>query len=202
MNPAITALRNDLIHHDGPRISTMRNYRFAILPYDPTEEYKLRAHIEQLTTELQNAGWITLNLDLQKIFLARVHSMGPEWRTRVADMERRMNTLESSRGLNYLKGKIEPLLEGPTGIAADCARIITAQAAQHPDKADRMIVFISRAGALYPFFRNSALLKHLDGHTQNIPVVLLYPGERRGDTGLSFMGILNPDNDYRPRIYT
>jgi hypothetical protein len=33
------------------------------------------------------------------------------------------------------------------------------------------------------------------------PVVLLYPGERRGTTGLSFMGMLNSDNDYRPRIY-
>ena len=34
-----------------------------------------------------------------------------------------------------------------------------------------------------------------------MPVVLLYPGERRGPTGLSFMGRLDPDNDYRPRIY-
>ena len=49
--------------------------------------------------------------------------------------------------------------------------------------------------------RTSALLKHLDGRTRNVPVVLLYPGERRGDTGLSFMGIINPDSDYRPRIY-
>jgi hypothetical protein len=30
---------------------------------------------------------------------------------------------------------------------------------------------------------------------------LLYPGERRGPTGLSFMGELDPDTDYRPRIY-
>jgi len=32
-------------------------------------------------------------------------------------------------------------------------------------------------------------------------VVLLYPGERRGEAGLSFMGELAPDRDYRPRIY-
>ena len=31
--------------------------------------------------------------------------------------------------------------------------------------------------------------------------VLLYPGEQRGDKGLSFMGMLNADSDYRPRIY-
>jgi hypothetical protein len=63
------------------------------------------------------------------------------------------------------------------------------------------LALIGRAGALYPFFRSSALLRHLDGKTRNVPVVLLYPGERRGSTGLSYMGMLNPDNDYRPRIY-
>ena len=32
-------------------------------------------------------------------------------------------------------------------------------------------------------------------------LVLLYPGERRGNSALSFMGMLDPDSDYRPRIY-
>jgi len=54
---------------------------------------------------------------------------------------------------------------------------------------------------VYPFSRTSALLKHVDGHTKNVPVVLLYPGKVVGETGLSFMGVLAPDRDYRPRIY-
>jgi hypothetical protein len=66
---------------------------------------------------------------------------------------------------------------------------------------DRTLVLVGRSGALYPFFRTSALLKHIDGKTRNIPVVLLYPGERRDVTELSFMGELQPDRDYRPRIY-
>ena len=116
------------------------------------------------------------------------------------DMERRTAGISPQRGLNYLKSKLAPLIEGPTGLAADCSRIICNYAEQHPDKGNRTLALIGRAGALYPFFRSSALLRHLDGHTHNVPVVLLYPGERRGATGLSFMGILNPDNDYRPRI--
>ena len=60
---------------------------------------------------------------------------------------------------------------------------------------------MGRAGALYPFFRTSALLKHVAGHTKNVPVVLLYPGTLVGETGLSFMGVLPADRDYRPRIY-
>ncbi|HQZ69299.1 MAG TPA: DUF1788 domain-containing protein, partial [Planctomycetaceae bacterium] len=99
------------------------------------------------------------------------------------------------------QSRLAPLIEGPEGIAADCSRIICEYADQNPDKLDRTLAVIGRAGALYPFFRSSALLRHLDGRTRNVPVVLLYPGERRGEKGLSFMGVLEPDSDYRPRIY-
>src|SRR5690606_24193586 len=104
-------------------------------------------------------------------------------------------------GLGYLKAKVAPFIEGPEGIAADCSRVIREHVQRHPDDVDRTLAIIGRAGALYPFFRSSALLKHLDGRTESVPVVLLYPGERRGHTGLSFMGELEPDHDYRPRIY-
>ena len=73
-----------------------------------------------------------------------------------------------------------------------------------PDRIDRTVALIGRAGALYPFFRSSALLRNLDQKTRNVPVVLLYPGEcvpRNDHVGLSFMGILDADHDYRPRIY-
>ena len=75
----------------------------------------------------------------------------------------------------------------------------------HPEPTiDRSLILIGRAGALHPFYRSSALLKHIDGKTRNLPVVLLYPGERPDPTGsgLSFMGELPSDRDYRPRIYS
>ncbi|MCC6559681.1 MAG: DUF1788 domain-containing protein, partial [Polyangiaceae bacterium] len=87
------------------------------------------------------------------------------------------------------------------GLAADVARVVGDFADRHPEHVDRALVLIGRAGALYPFFRTSALLKHIDGRTRNLPVVLLYPGKRRDVTALSFMGELEPDRDYRPRIY-
>jgi Domain of unknown function (DUF1788) len=201
LQDAFTALRRDLIHEDGPRISTMRNYRFAIVQYDPSEEFKLRDEVQRLTSDLVANGWMVMPISLQKLFLDRVRAQGPEWVERVVAMEERMADIESARGLNYLKSKISPLIEGPNGIATDCSRLICEYADKHPDTIDRTVAFIGRAGALYPFLRTSALLRHLDGRTRNVPVVLLYPGERQGATGLRFMGILNPDNDYRPRIY-
>ena len=198
---AFAALRRDLIHEDGPRISTMRNYRFAIMQYAPKEEFELRGEVQGLTADLVANGWMVMSISLQKVLLDRVRAQGPEWVDRVVQMEERMAGIELERGLNYLKSKLSPLVEGPDGIAADCSRLICDYADKHPDTVDRTVAFIGRAGALYPFIRSSALLRHLDGRTRNVPVVLLYPGERRGPSGLSFMGMLSPDNDYRPRIY-
>ncbi len=198
---AIAALRADLIHDDGPRISTMRNYRFAIVPYDPRQEFALRKEVNGLTSELVANGWVVLSISLHKLLLDRVRAQGDDWADRVIAMEKRLAATSPERAQNYLEGKLSPLIEGLDGIAADCSRIITDFAAQHPDKADRTLALVGRAGALYPFFRSSALLRHLDGRTANVPVVLLYPGNRLGPTGLSFMGKVDADNDYRPRIY-
>ena len=201
LQEAISALRTDLIHEDGPRISTMRNYRFAILQYSPEDEFKLRAEVQKLSTELISNGWVVLSISLHKLLLDRVRAQGDEWVQRVIKMECQVSQHERQRGLNYLQSKLAPLIEGPTGLAADCSRIICEHADRHPDRADRTLAMIGRAGAIYPFYRSSALLKHLDGHTRQVPVVLLYPGQRRGKSGLSFMSILAADGDYRPRIY-
>ena len=198
---AFAALREDLIHEDGPRISTMRNYRFAIVPYHPSEEFKLRREVSRLSTDLKANGWVVLSISLQKLLLDRVRAMGDDIVERIIERERSLSARNPERGLGYLADKLAPHIEGPDGIAADAARVIGEHVDAHPDSIDRTLALIGRAGALYPFFRSSALLKHLDGRTRNVPVVLLYPGEQRPEGGLSFMGELNPDRDYRPRIY-
>ena len=198
---AFAALRQDLIHPDGPAISTMRNYRFAIVQYDPRDEFKLRSAVQSLSTDLVANGWMVIPINLQQLLLDRVRAQGQEWMDKVIAMEERMASVDPDRGLNYVKAKLTPLIEGPEGVAADCSRIIRGYTDKNPDAADRTVALVGRAGALYPFFRSSALLRHLDGKTGNVPVVLLYPGERHGNTGLSFMGMLTPDSDYRPRIY-
>jgi hypothetical protein len=201
LDAAFTALRRDLINENGPQISTMRNYRFAIVPYAPSDEYKLRAQVQSLVSELTANGWVVLTLSLEKLLLERIRQLGPDIVERMIKMERRTADLSMDKGLNYLSQKICNEIEGPDGIAADVCREIHDFVEVHPDKAERTLVIVGRAGALYPFFRTSSLLKHIDGRTRNVPVVLLYPGDRRGDTGLSFMGVVNPDGDYRPRIY-
>jgi hypothetical protein len=62
------------------------------------------------------------------------------------------------------------------------------------------IVFITRAGALFPIYRTSTLLEQLMGTIQ-IPAVLFYPGLLDGAAGLRFMGIMDAEHNYRPKIF-
>jgi hypothetical protein len=198
---AFAALRRDLIDPEGPQISTMRTYRFAIVPYLPEDEFKLRDQVQRLVRDLGDSGWVVLTISLHALLLKRIRGLGDDVVQRMIETERRTAQGSAERGLNDLRNKISQHVEGPDGIAADVAREIRAFSEAHPDKAERTLVIVGRAGALYPFFRTSSLLKHLDGKTHHVPVVLLYPGVRHGDNGLSFMGVVNPDRDYRPRIY-
>jgi len=198
LDEAVAALKQDIL---GGHISTIRNYNFAILPYRPKDEFKLRQLMRRLTDELRTEGWSVLPISLQKILLDRIRATGDENVEALITREKRLYEKDPERGLAHLRDKVAPHIEGANGIAADVARLITTFAEEHPDRADRTLILIGRAGSLYPFFRSSALLKHIDGKTRNIPVVLLYPGERKDTTALSFMGELEPDRDYRPRIY-
>jgi hypothetical protein len=207
LDEAVAALRSDLVDDDGPRISTMRNYRFALLVYRPQEELALRDHTRRLVAELEGVGWSVLTLSLHTLLFDRLRRLGSPVIHQLIAMERQITLANGAsapdpdRGLNFLRDQLAPLIEGPAGIAADVAEQIRAFTIAHPDKAERTLVLVGAAGALYPFFRTSALLKHLDGRTGQVPVVLLYPGERHGDSGLSFMGRTAADRDYRPRIY-
>lgn len=201
LQEAFQALRADLIRPEGPQISTMRNYRYAVVQYEPELEFRLREHVQQLVGELSAAGWVVLTLSLQKLLLARIRALGDAQVERMIKLERQVAKASSERGLAYVKGQLGALIEGPQGIAASVSREIAAFAAANPEQAERTLVLVGRAGALYPFARVSALLKHLELGALHIPVVLLYPGKRSGEAGLSFMGELQPDRDYRPRIY-
>jgi hypothetical protein len=48
--------------------------------------------------------------------------------------------------------------------------------------------------------RTSALLEQLKGKVL-VPSVLFYPGELDGAAGLRFMGVLDAEHNYRPKIF-
>jgi hypothetical protein len=61
-------------------------------------------------------------------------------------------------------------------------------------------VFILRTGALFPVYRAHSLLEQLKGRLVS-PAVLFYPGHFESPAGLSFMGKLAPEHNYRLKIF-
>jgi hypothetical protein len=200
LDVALEALERDLKAEGGPAISAMRNYRFAILAYRPGDELRLRSGIRRLSESLVSDGWDVLSISMQALYLERLRSLGEDALGSIAARERRTWAKSPERALNYLAEQISPVVEGEGGIASEVIARIERFAADKTLDPDRTVVFIGRAGALYPFFRTSSLLKHIDGKTFDLPVVLLYPGVK-DNNALSFMGRLAADRDYRPRIY-
>jgi Domain of unknown function (DUF1788) len=202
LDNAIAALKKDLLDESGPKISTMRNYRFAILHYDPRKEFELRDRIRRLTDDLKSTGWNVLAISLHLLLLNRIKREEQRVLESIIRTEHRLYAKDPDRALNHLKDKIALYIEGADGIAKDVITLINDFADKYPDQSNRTLILLGRGGALYPFFRSSALLKHIDGKTRNLPVVLLYPGVRQDLNALSFMGELPNDRDYRPRIYS
>ena len=65
---------------------------------------------------------------------------------------------------------------------------------------ERDLIFLVRAGALFPFYRTSALLERMMGRVK-VPSILFFPGRFYSPAGLGFMGVLDPEHNYRARIY-
>ena len=150
LDGAVNALRKDLLDEAVPRSSTMRNYRFAILTYDPRHEFQLRQRIRSLRDELTGLGWHVDSISLLQLLLNRLKSEDPRVLESIIRMERRLYDKEPERALNHLKTKLGRYIEGADGIAKDVVAWIDDFADQHPNQTNRTLIFLGRTGALYP----------------------------------------------------
>jgi hypothetical protein len=83
--------------------------------------------------------------------------------------------------------------------APTLVELVAARLPENPDPL-RDIVFILRTGALFPVYRTFSLLEQLKGRVHG-PTVLFYPGDLDGAAGLRFMGVLDAEHNYRPKIF-
>lgn len=203
-----TELRKDLLSPSGPSLSTTRNHRFALLPYEPKRELEVQDEAHRLADDLGQEGWSVLSLSLSSLFLDRVRAQGESWCARLIEKERALHAIDPERSLQVLHNYLSDLMDRenqyydrvPMGaLADDCAQRIAAGLS--PQGPERTLVLLMNAAAIHPFFHAHAFLSALHGRTHNAPVVLLYPGEYRDQARLSFMGVREPDHDYRSRIY-
>lgn len=170
-----------------PRISAYHDMPYALFRYDPEDEFLLRQQVKLLETRLEQKGKHIHRISLAQCLDAAMRLQRPlsDWFT----AERELGTETVVETVHAV------LSEGESSL-------VDLVAAQLPAEGDplRDIVFILRTGALFPVYRTFSLLEQLKGRVQ-VPTVLYYPGDLDGAAGLRFMGVLDAEHNYRPKIF-
>jgi len=170
-----------------PHISAYHDMPYAIFQYPPEAEFALRREISLLTTRLEQAGKRVTRISLSECMdeALAAEGLGSD----------ALIDAEKSVGL-------ESTIETIHQILSDYRPLDDLVASRIPEDADplRDVVFIVRAGALFPVYRTSSLLEQLKGKV-HVPAVLFYPGELDGAAGLCFMGVLEAEHNYRSKIF-
>lgn len=170
-----------------PKISAYDNMPYAIFRYPPEDEFAVRVEISLLQTRLELTGKKITRISLAECMAAALAAEEITWEELVQH--------EKSLGLETVIDTIHNVLSENQPLD----QLVLQRMPPDPDPTHD-IVFITRAGALFPIYRTSTLLEQLMGTIQ-IPAVLFYPGLLDGAAGLRFMGIMDAEHNYRPKIF-
>ncbi len=170
-----------------PSISAYHDMPYAIFQYPPEAEFVVRQETALLRTRLEQAGKRVTKISLADCLREALKAEGLNTKA-LADAEQAVGLDSTIETIHQVLSEYQPL--------------DTLVASRIPQDADpqRDIVFIVRAGALFPMYRTSSLLEQLKGKV-HVPAVLFYPGELDGPAGLRFMGVLDAEHNYRPKIF-
>lgn len=170
-----------------PEISAYHDMPYAIFRYPPEEEFAVRAEISMLKTRLEQSGKRVTIISLAECLVAALEAEGIDTPSLI-EAERSVGLEETVHTVHEILSDYQPL-----------DTLVVERMPENPDPL-KDIVMIMRAGALFPMYRTSSLLDQLMGSIQ-LPSVLFYPGELDGAAGLKFMGILDAEHNYRPKIF-
>jgi hypothetical protein len=167
-------------------MSTYHDMPYALFLYDPEEEFHLRTQVTMMETRLSQKGKRVRRISLAECLDEAMRSQRPldEWFT-----------------AERLQG-VATVVETAHAVLSEYSPLVDHVADRMPDEPDPLcdIVLILRTGALFPVYRAFSLLEQLKGRV-HVPTVLFYPGHLDGAAGLRFMGVLDAEHNYRPKIF-
>ena len=168
------------------RISTYHDMPYALFRYDPSDEFELRRQVSMLETRLTGKGKRITRISLAECLNEAMRSQRPLEEWYAAERDQGVATIVQT--LHAVLSEYAPLVD-----------LVAARMPSDPDP-HRDIVFILRAGVLFPAYRTFSLPEQLQGRV-SVPTVLFYPGDLEGAAGLRFMGELQAEHNYRAKIY-
>ena len=195
LKDSIAPLESDL-KAVPPRINVYHDLPFAIMRYDPTDEWELRREIKLLATRLEAVGKEVHIIPMSELLwsaLEKVHQKDDdEGLEAVIELEKERGYVEAQQQVTtYLSSKVWiPLWD----LLAERLASISPE---------NSVVFLTRVAAMSPgIFHMSMLLDKMQGKTK-VATILFYPGSIEGTTGLRFMDLKDRDalGNYRVKIY-
>jgi Domain of unknown function (DUF1788) len=195
LKDSIAPLESDL-KAVPPRINVYHDLPFAIMRYDPKDEWELRREIKLLATRLQAAGKEVHIIPMSELLwsaLEQVHQKDDEEGLEaVIELEKERGFEEAQRQVTtYLSSKVwVPLWD----------LLANRMSAFNPENS---VAFLTRVAAMSPaIFNMSMLLDKIQGKTE-VTTILFYPGSIEGTTALRFMDLEGRDalGNYRVKIY-
>jgi hypothetical protein len=173
-----------------PRISVYHDLPFAILRYDPDDEWELRRQLNLLKTRLEAAGKDVHLVPLSDLLWQAIDET--EGMDEIVALERERGYLAAQEQVTtYLSDRDwRPLAD------------LLAERLSALDPA-RGVVFLTRVAAMAPgLYHMSKLLDQMHGKTR-VTTILTYPGSIEGTTGLCFMSLKDREalGNYRVKIY-
>jgi len=178
-----------VLRETDPRanISSYHDMPYAIFQYSPEDEFDLRGEVSLLKTRLEQIG--------KRVTVISLAQCLDECLKREGLSLKRIETAEKLTGLEKMADTMLEILS----VRQPLDQLVAEQIPQGADPCID-VVLITRAGALFPFYRTSSLLEQLKGKI-HVPSVLFYPGDLEGPAGLRFMGVLDAEHNYRPKIF-
>ena len=195
LKDSIGPLESDL-RASPPRINVYQDLPFAIMRYDPADEWELRREIKLLGTRLEEAGKNVHMIRMSELLWSALEKVykkdDAEGLDAIIELEKTRGFVEAQQQVTmYLSSKVwVPLWD----------LLAERLASIHLDNA---VVFLTRVGAMSPgIFHMSMLLDKMQGKTK-VATILFYPGSIEGTTGLRFMDLKDRDalGNYRVKIY-
>lgn len=168
------------------RISSYHDMPYALFRYDPDDEFELRREVADLKNRLEQKAKVVTPISLATCL---------EEALLTQHTPRAWYEAERDQGAATIVETVHAALSDDPLLV----NLVVARMPKTPDPR-RDIVFILRTGALFPMYRVSALLEQAKGQLL-VPTVLFYPGTLDGTVGLKFMGVLDADPNYRPKIF-
>jgi hypothetical protein len=173
-----------------PRISVYYDLPFAILRYDPPEEWALRREVRLLATRLEESG--------KSVHITPMSAL--LWQA-IDETEGLAAVVELEQDRGYLAAQ-----EQVTTYLSDrdwrpLAQLLAERLAPY-DPATH-IAFLTRVAAMaLGIYHMSKLLDQMQGKTR-VTTILFYPGSVEGTMGLRFMDLKDRETlgNYRVKIY-